>query len=302
MAKEPTITLTIGERAELHRAWANVEQAQATGRLQAVRRADCGWPAADIARHLYTTRTTIIRPLDAFVTGGFDALAALPHTRHQPSASLYAYPWYGDRGSDRSAERALLRMATLADDGDHLAGVVCWTPPLWLELGIFPIEWGAPVTAHAGSSPVPASEFAVVIEGLWRHPLADRSAREAFRRDEFALPEDSHAVEGYLHALSGGAQKRFLAAAGVDWWSPPRWPTCAHAGCCVTWFDALAGWRRPVRDRVWRWLVEALRKRVLVQSVWPRPQGIVSPSQPWLTRPIHVPYPRLLPWEAGDGC
>jgi hypothetical protein len=168
-------------------------------------------------------------------------------------------------------------------------------------LGIFPVEWAGSGDADASPERAPGPDFTAVIEGLWRHLLADRGAREAFRRYEFALPEDDRAVEAYLNTLSGGAQERFLAAAGGDWWSPPPWPTCAHAGCCIPWFDALADWRQPVRERAWRWLVDALRNRVRTQSAWPGPRGTAPRGRPWLTAPGRWPYPRPLPWEAGDG-
>ena len=189
----------------------------------------------------------------------------------------------------RAAHGKLLERRRL--DGDR--------PEFLAEAEVF-VRRGQATGAVLDADHDPDPDFTLVIEGLWRQLLAGPGAPEAFRRYEFALAQHSTAVEAYVDMLSGGAQERFLTAAGVDWQRPPRWPTCAHAGCCLPWFDALAEWRRPVRERVWSWLVEALRNRVRVQSTWPGPDGATGCGRPWLTAPRRWTYPRPLPWEAGD--
>src|SRR3712207_4921928 len=97
MPKETRITLTPDERAELHgRARASLATPEAVNRLQALRLADCGWLTADIARHLHLPRTAVGRYLEAYLTGGFDALDDVPPARPRwPTGESYFHlsPW-----------------------------------------------------------------------------------------------------------------------------------------------------------------------------------------------------------------
>jgi hypothetical protein len=164
----------------------------------------------------------------------------------------------------------------------------CCEPKVWLYSGLFPVEFADPDAAGQAIDPF----FDALIERLWKAVLRDPEYREAYRRYR-PLPEVEVAVESFGRGLSLGELKRFLRAAGIEWDAPAVAPTCAHEECIMEWLATAAEWRLPVKERLRRWAIKALTERVSGQSWWPTLDARAA-GQPW-------PYPRPLPWEAGDG-
>jgi transposase len=80
------VCLTEEQRQELQRrAHAKGVMPRTRDRLEMVRLADAGWRVPQIARHLQMSEKRVRHWLQAFLTGGFDALPDQPHPG-QPSS------------------------------------------------------------------------------------------------------------------------------------------------------------------------------------------------------------------------
>ena len=178
---------------------------------------------------------------------------------------------------------------------DDRGGAICCEPRVWLENGIFPVEYidgagpAAPLDPH----------FVEMLDQLWRAVLREPTERTAYRRYE-PLLWPGELARAFVDRLSTGALRRFLDAAGVDWQTPPREPTCDHGACHREYLFATDEWSLPPRERLRAWVTMALTARIDGQSRWP---ALAAPGAPGGGRAAagRWPRPRPLPWVAGDG-
>ena len=160
---------------------------------------------------------------------------------------------------------------------NNRGGVICCEPRVWLENGVFPVEYA---DATGPTAPLDAY-FTETLDRLWRAVLSDPADQAAYRRYEPLLWPGERA-QTFIARLSPDALRRFLAAAGDDWRTPPREPTCDHVACHREYLFAADEWDMSQQAR------------------WP---ALAAPGAPSGRRVAarRWPRPRTLPWEDGDG-
>ena len=174
-------------------------------------------------------------------------------------------------------------------------GTFCCEPRVWLENGIVPIEYTDGTATAAPLDPY----FTETLDRLWRAVLHDPADQAAYRRYE-PLLWPGERTQTFVARLSPGAFRRFLAAAGVDWRTPPRELTCDHVACHREYLFAADEWDMSQQERLRAWVTMALVARVEGQARWP---VLAAPWAPGGGRVAagRWPRPRTLPWEDGDG-
>lgn len=155
---------------------------------------------------------------------------------------------------------------------DNRGGAICCEPRVWLENGIFPVEY----TDGAGSVAPLDPYFVETLDLLWRAVLREPADRAAYRRYE-PLLWSGELAQAFVARLSSGALRRFLAAAGVDWRTPPREPTCDHVACHREYLFAADEWDMSPQERLRAWVTMALAARVDGQARW---SALAAPGAP----------------------